>query len=85
MSYNKRLLKTTRIDKVTNKKVLTLLGAKWSNWQHLTKRKRRDMLVGHILRHKVLFSIVMDGSASDKNGVGIPRLEYRKKIQRDRL
>ena len=46
-------------------------------------KKRRDRLVGHISRHEGLVQVVLEGSVWAKNGVGSPRLEYSKQIQRD--
>ena len=71
----------TTTDKVTNEEVLRRNGEKRSLWQHL--KKRRDRLVGHILRHGGLVHKVLEGSVGGKNGVGRPRLEYSKHIQRD--
>ena len=45
--------------------------------------KRRDRLIGHILRHPGIASLVMEGRVEDKNCRGRPRLEYVKQIASD--
>ena len=77
----RRMLKVRWVDKVLNEEVLRRVDEKRSLWRHLTKR--RDRLVGHILRHEGLVNMVLEGSVWGKNGVGRPRLEYSKQIQED--
>lgn len=77
----RRMLKIRWVDKVTNEEVLKRIGEKRSLWRILTKR--RDRLVGHILRHEGLVKMVLEGSVWGKNTVGRPRLEYSKQIQKD--
>ena len=75
------MLRIRWVDRVTNEEVLRQIGEKQSLWRH--SKKRRDRLVGHILRHEGLVHMGLKGSVWGKNGVGRPRLEYSKQIQRD--
>ena len=77
----RRMLKIRWVDRVTNEEVLDRIGEKRMFWHMLTKR--RDRLVGHILRHQGLVNLVLEGSVWGKNRVGRPRDEYSKQIQRD--
>lgn len=57
-------------------------GENQSFWQQLTKK--RDRLVCHILMHNGIINMIMEGRlCTGENGIGKPRLEYGKKIQRD--
>ena len=64
-----------------NEEVLRRVCEKRSLWRCLSKR--RDRLVGHVLRHQGLVNIALEGSVWGKNGVGRPRLESSKQIQSD--
>ena len=77
----RRMLKIRWVDKITNEEVLRRVGEKISLWQHLTKR--RDRLVGHILRHDGLVKLTLEGSVWGKNAVGRPRLGYSEQIWED--
>ena len=77
----RRMLKVRWVDRVTNVEILNRIGEKRALWHNLTKR--RDRLIGHILRHSGLVNMVLEGSVWGKNGRGRPRLEYDKQIQLD--
>lgn len=77
----RRMLKIRWVDKVTNVEVLNRIGEKRCLWKTLTKR--RDRLIGHVLRHEGLVSLAFEGGVWGKNGVGRPRLAYGKQIQID--
>ena len=77
----RRMLKIRWVDHITNEEVLNRIGEKRNLWHNLTRR--RDRLVGHVLRHQGLTNLVLEGSAEGKNRRGRPRDEYTKQIQRD--
>ena len=77
----RRMLKVRWVDRITNEEVLYRVGEKRSLWRNLTKR--RDRLIGHILRHEGLVKLVLEGSVGGKNGRGRPRHEYDKQIRVD--
>ena len=77
----RRMLKIRWVDRVTNEEVLNRIGEKRNFWHILTKR--RDRLVGHILRHEGIVNLVLEGSVWGINRVGRLRDEYSKQIQRE--
>ena len=77
----RRILKIRWVDYVTNEEVLNRIGEKEKLWHNLTKR--RDRLIGHILRHQGITNLVLEGSVGGKNRRGRPRDEYSKQIQKD--
>ena len=56
------------IDRVRNEEVLRRVGEKRSLLK--TLRKRRDNLVGHILRHDGLMKTIVEGQVEGKKGKG---------------
>ena len=77
----RRMLKIRWVDRITNEEVLNRIGEKRNLWHNLTRR--RDRLVGHVLRHQGLTNLVLEGCAEGKNHRGRPRDEYTKQIQRE--
>ena len=77
----RRMLKIRWVDRITNEEVLNRIGEERTLWHNLTKR--RDRLVGHILRHAGIVNLVLEGSMGGKNCRGRPRLQYSKQIQLD--
>ena len=77
----RRMLKIRWVDHVTNEAVLSRIGEKRKLWHYLTKR--RDRLIGHILRHQGITNLVLEGSVGGKNCRGRPRDEYSKQVQKD--
>ena len=77
----RRMLKIRRVDKVTNEEVLRQIDEERSIWKNIVKR--RDRLIGHILRHPGIVALILEGQVEGKNCVGRPRLEYVKQIVGD--
>ena len=42
----------------------------------LKTRKRRDILIGHIMRHDGLMKTIIEGQVNDKRDKGMPRMCY---------
>ena len=63
---------------ITNEVVLQRIGERRNIWETLTKR--RDRLVGHILRHPGIVGLMMEGMVEGANGRGRPSLQYIKQI-----
>ena len=74
-------MKIRWVDRVTNEKLLRLVGEERCFWRLLMKG--RDRFVGHILGHPGIASLVMEGRVEDKNCRGGPRLEYVIQIASD--
>ena len=77
----RRMLKVKWTDHVRNEVVLERIGEEMSLWKILTRR--RDRLVGHILRHPGLVNIALEGKIEGKNCRGRPRLDYVRQIIND--
>lgn len=77
----RRMMKIKWTDMIRNEEVLTMVGEQKSLWKTLVRR--RDRLVGHVLRHPSLVSLVMEGLVEGKNGRGRQRLQYATQIVED--
>lgn len=77
----RRMLKIRWTDMVRNEEVLTRIGEEKCLWNTLTRRRNR--MVGHILRHPSLVSLVMEGTVEGKNCRGRQRLQYATQILED--
>ena len=75
------MFKIRRVDKAINEEVLRQIDEERSVWKNIVKR--RDRLIGHILRHPGIVALILEGQVEEKNCVGRPRLEYVKQIVRD--
>ena len=77
----RRMLKIRWVDRITNEEVLRRMDENRTLWKTLTRR--RDRLVGHVLRHQGLTNLVLEGSVGRKNSRGRPRQEYDTQIRAD--
>ena len=77
----RRMLKMRWTDKVRNEEVLRRIGEERTMWKTLIRR--RDRMIGHLLRHEGLTSLVLEGAAEGKNCRGRQRLEYIQQIIED--
>ena len=77
----RRMLKVRWVDRITNEEILNRIGERRTIWHNLTRR--RDRMIGHILRHPGLAQLFSEGSVGGKNGIGRPRYEYDKQIRAD--
>lgn len=77
----RRMLKIRWTDKVTNEEVLRRIGEERNIWVTLTRR--RDRMVGHVLRHQGITSVVLEGAVEGKNCRGRQRFEYIQQIAED--
>ena len=77
----RRMMKIRWVDLITTEEVVNQILEKRSFWHILIKR--RDRLVGHILRHQGIVNLALEGSVWGKNRRGRPRDEYSKQIQND--
>ena len=75
------MLKVRWVDRITNEEILNRNGERRTIWRNLTRR--RDRMIGHILRHPGLIQLVFEGSVGGKNGRDRPRYEYDKQIRAD--
>ena len=81
ISYYRKLLKVSRIDKVTNEEVSNLVKEKRILYANI--KRRRDRLIRHILRHEGLTGIILEGTVEGRKRKGRKRLEYVKLITDD--
>ena len=77
----RRMKKIKWIDKITNKRVLEMVGEE--KQIIVCIRKRRDRMVGHILRHGGMMKLLFEGIAEGKKCRGRQRLSYLKQIEED--
>ena len=77
----RRMLKVKWTDHVRNEVVLERIGEEMGLWKILTRR--RDRLVGHILRHPGLVNTALEGKIECKNCRGRSRLDYVRQIIKD--
>ena len=68
------MMKIKWIDRVSNEEVLRRVGEKRSLLRTLSRR--RDDLVGHIMRHDGLMKKIVEGQVEGKKGKGRPRMSY---------
>ncbi|XP_068085972.1 uncharacterized protein [Anabrus simplex] len=71
----RRMLKVRWIHGITNGKILNQIGERRSIWLNLARRK--DRMIGHVLRHPGVEQLVFEGSAGGKSGRGRPAYEYQ--------
>ena len=74
-------MKIKWIDRVSNKEVLRRVGEKRSLLKTLSRR--RENLVGHILRHVGLFKTFVEGQMEGKMGKGRPRMSFIEQVIKD--
>ena len=60
MRCYRKLLKINWVDKVTNEEVLILVKEKRSLYANI--KRRRDKLIGHILRHEGVAGKILEGT-----------------------
>ena len=48
-----------------------------------TLTRRRNNLIGHILRHDGLMKTIVEGQVEGKNGKGRPRTKYMEQVKKD--
>ena len=77
----RRMMRIKWIDRVSNEEVLRRVGEKRSLMKTLTRR--RNNLVGHILRHDGLMKTIVEGQVDGKNGKGRPRIKYMEQVKKD--
>uniref|UniRef100_A0A2S2P7C6 Uncharacterized protein n=1 Tax=Schizaphis graminum TaxID=13262 RepID=A0A2S2P7C6_SCHGA len=68
-------------DRITNEEVLEKVSERKSMWKSI--QKRRNELIGHILRHDGLLLLILEGVIDGKNHRGRPRLQYVNQIMED--
>ena len=69
------------IDRVSNEEVLRRVSEKRSILKTLSRR--RDNLVGHILRHDGLMKPIVEGQVKGKKGKGRPQMSYIGQVIKD--
>lgn len=77
----RKMMKISWVERVTNQEVLRRAGTERKLWKHI--QKRRDQLIGHILRREGLLKIIMEGKIPLRNARGRPRLQYINQIMAD--
>ena len=77
----RRMLKISWVDKVTNEEVLKRVEEERSLWG--TLKRRRDKMIGHILRHEGIVRDILEAETGFKRGRGRPRLQYYNQIVTD--
>ena len=77
----RRMLKVSWTEKTTNEEILNRVQETRSIWKTLTRR--RDRMIGHILRHGGLTQMVVEGRAEGKRTRGRPRQTYINQIVED--
>ncbi|XP_049833909.1 uncharacterized protein LOC126278101 [Schistocerca gregaria] len=77
----RRMLKIRWTDKVRNEEVLRRIGEERNMWKTLIRR--RDRMIGHLLRNEGMTSMVLEGAVEGKKYRGRQRLEYIKQIIED--
>ena len=77
----RRMEKIRWTDRMTNEEVLERVSEKKSIWKSI--QKRRNELIGHILRHDGLLGLILEGLVDGKNHRGRPRLQYISQIIED--
>jgi hypothetical protein len=79
--FNRRMLKIPWVYRVSNKEVLKRAQEKRVLWNNTVKR--RDRLIGHLLRHEGLLKTVTEGTVAGKRCRGRPRLSFIQQIVSD--
>ena len=69
------------IDRESNERVLRRVGEKKSLLKTLSRR--RENLVGHIMRHDGLMKTIVEGQVEGKKGKGRPRISYIGQVIKD--
>ncbi|KAF2886258.1 hypothetical protein ILUMI_19914 [Ignelater luminosus] len=70
------------VERVSNDKVLARIQEREETlWKYITKR--RDTLIGHIVRHDGIMSTILEGVIKGKNAQGRPRLQYTPQTMQD--
>jgi hypothetical protein len=64
----RRMLKIPWVDRVTNEEALRKIEEKPGLWNIM--RKRRDVRVGHLIRHEGLIKTILEGAVEGKNAGG---------------
>jgi hypothetical protein len=82
MWYYRRMLKIPWVDRVTNEEVLWNIEEEKPGLRNIM-RKRRDVWVGHLIRHEGLIKTILEDAVEGKNARGRPRLEYIDQILED--
>lgn len=77
----RRMKKIRWTDRITNEEVLEGVSEKKSIWKNI--QKRRNELIGHILRHDGLLGLILEEIIDGKNHRGRPRLQYISQIIED--
>lgn len=77
----RRMQKISWTDRITNEEVLEKVSERKSMWKSI--QKRRNELIGHILRHDGLLLLILEGVIDGKNHRGRPRLQYISQIMED--
>lgn len=77
----RRMMKIPWIDRVSNREVLERVGEERNIWK--TVKKRRNRMVGHLLRHEGLVRDILEAEVGIKRRRGRPRLDYCSQIVRD--
>lgn len=75
------MLKIGWTDKVRNERILHRIEEEMGIWKTLIRR--RDMMIGHVLRHQGITSMVLEGAVESKNCRGTQRLEFKQQITED--
>ena len=70
----RRMLKISYIDRVTNEEVFRRINERPELWA--TLKRRRDVMMGHVLRHDDLTRRVVEGIIDGQNRRGRPRKSY---------
>ena len=77
----RRMMRIKWIDRVSYEEVLRRIGEKRSLMKTLTRR--RNNLIGHILRRDGLLKTIVEGQVDGKNGKGRPRTKYIEEMKKD--
>ena len=77
----RRMLKIPWTARMTNEEVLQRAEEAPVLWK--TVKKRRDIWMGHILRHESLLHTIMEGLVEGKRARGRPRRKYISQIMQD--
>lgn len=77
----RRIMKISWKEMITNEEVYRRVGERRCFLKYL--KRRRNHLVGHILRHNGLLKLIIEGTVDGKNSRGRPRLEYMSQIMED--
>ena len=75
------MIKVSWVERITNEEILNRVQEERSIWNII--KKRRDRMIGHILRHGGLIQMIIERMVQGKRSKGSPRHTYVEQIVGD--